>query len=174
MRLVVTGAGGMLGGALVRVMGSPEVDCRAYSSSALDVTDREAVEETLRQDRPDWVLHAAAFTRVDACESEPERAFAVNVEGTRHVAEAAAAEGARLLYVSTDYVFDGDKGSPYKEEDEPAPLSVYGASKLAGERVVQGTVPAGRWVIVRTAWLYGEGGRNFVDHIHAQAAAGRP
>ncbi|MCH7921484.1 MAG: dTDP-4-dehydrorhamnose reductase [Nitrospinae bacterium] len=173
MRLVVTGAGGMLGQALGRVMDSEDVDYRPYPLSALDVTDRCAVEEALGRERPDWVIHAAGFTRVDDCESDPERAFAVNVEGARHVADAASAVGARVLYVSTDYVFDGRKSSPYKEEDEPAPLNVYGESKLGGEMAVQGALPAGRWVIVRTAWLYGEGGRNFVDRIIDQAEAGR-
>ncbi len=173
MRLVVTGAGGMLGQALGRVMDSEDVDYRPYPLSALDVTDRRAVEEALGRERPDWVIHAAGFTRVDDCESDPERAFAVNVEGSRHVADAASAVGARVLYVSTDYVFDGRKSSPYNEDDEPAPLNVYGESKLGGEMAVQGALPAGRWVIVRTAWLYGEGGKNFVDRIIEQAEAGR-
>ncbi|MEE9305394.1 MAG: dTDP-4-dehydrorhamnose reductase, partial [bacterium] len=173
MRLVVTGAGGMLGRALSRVLASAEVECLPFPSSALDVTDRRAVEEALRSERPDWVVHAAAFTRVDDCETEQGRAMAVNAEGTLHVAEAASAVEARVLYVSTDYVFDGRKSTPYTEEDEPAPLNVYGQSKLGGERVLQKTLPDGRWVIVRSAWLYGEGGRNFVDRIIERSEAGQ-
>jgi dTDP-4-dehydrorhamnose reductase len=164
----------MLGRALSRVLSQAEGECRPYPSSALDVTDRRAVEEELRRERPDWVVHAAAFTRVDDCEGEQERAMAVNAEGTRHVAEAASAVEARVLYVSTDYVFDGLKGAPYTEEDEPAPLNVYGRSKLEGERALREALPDGRWVIVRSAWLYGEGGRNFVDRILEQAEDGRP
>ncbi|MDV2502348.1 MAG: dTDP-4-dehydrorhamnose reductase [bacterium] len=173
MRLVVTGAGGMLGRALSRVLASAEVECLPFPSSALDVTDRRAVEEALRSERPDWVVHAAAFTRVDDCETEQGRAMAVNAEGTLHVAEAASAVEARVLYVSTDYVFDGRKSTPYAEEDEPAPLNVYGQSKLEGERVLQKALPDGRWVIVRTAWMYGEGGRNFVDRIIERSEAGQ-
>ena len=174
MRIVVTGAEGMLGQALGRLMGSGEVEYRPYYLSTLDVTDRRGVEEALSRENPDWVIHAAAYTQVDDCESDPERAFTVNVEGARHVADAASAVGARVLYLSTDYVFDGGKGSPYNEDDEPAPLNVYGESKLGGERAVQDALPADRWVIVRTAWLYGEGGPNFVENILGQAEAGRP
>jgi dTDP-4-dehydrorhamnose reductase len=174
MRVLITGAGGMLGRALSRVLASPELECRPYPFSALDVTDRGAVSGALDSERPEWVIHAAAWTDVDACEAEPDRAMAVNTEGTRHVAEAASAVGARVLYISTDYVFNGRKGAPYMEEDEPAPLSIYGESKLGGELALQKALPDGRWAITRTAWLYGEGGRNFVDRIVERAEAGRP
>lgn len=174
MRVVVTGAGGMLGQAVTRVMEAAGLDYRPYHSDGLDVTDARAVRDAFGAERPDWVIHAAAFTHVDSCEDDPERAFAVNAEGTRHVAEAASAVGARLLYVSTDYVFDGRKGVPYKEDDPPAPVNAYGRSKLAGEEAVRRALPEDRWVIIRTAWLYGRGGRNFVDQILERAEAGEP
>lgn len=174
MRVLVTGAEGMLGHALGRVMSSEEVAYRPLGHAALDVTDRKAVEAAISSERPEVVIHAAAFTRVDDCESEGPQAFAVNDRGTRNVAEAASSSGARLIYVSTDYVFSGRKQAPYVEGDAPEPLNTYGHSKLAGERAVQEEMPAGRWVIVRTSWLYGEGGRNFVDLIAERALAGEP
>lgn len=174
MRIVVTGAGGMLGHALGRVMGSEGVDYRPLGRAACDVTDKKGVEAAFSSERPDLVIHAAAFTRVDDCESEEPQAFAVNDRGTRNVAEAASSSGARLIYVSTDYVFSGQKRAPYTEEDAPEPINTYGNSKLAGERAVREEMPADRWVIVRTAWLYGQGGRNFVDLMAERALAGQP
>jgi dTDP-4-dehydrorhamnose reductase len=119
---------------------------------------------------PDWVVHAAAATDVDGCERDPAMAMAVNGTGTRNVAEGCRRAGAGLVYVSTDFVFDGQKSCPYVETDAPAPLSAYGRSKLEGERAVQAIVQ--RWVIVRTAWLFGAHGRNFVKAILGKAAAG--
>jgi len=119
---------------------------------------------------PDWVVHAAAATDVDGCERDPAMAMAVNAEGTRRVAEGCRRAGAGMLYVSTDFVFDGLKTSPYMEADVPAPLSVYGRSKLAGEQAAREAAP--RWIIARTAWLYGAHGRNFVKTIVGKAAAG--
>lgn len=138
---------------------------------ACDVTDRQATGERIRAARPEVVIHAAAFTRVDSCERDPERAFAVNAEGARNVAEAANAVEARLVYISTDYVFDGRKREPYTEDDPVAPLNVYGRSKLEGERAAA-QVPGA--LIVRSSWLFGLDGRNFVEAILAQAAAGKP
>ncbi|HEX7513053.1 MAG TPA: dTDP-4-dehydrorhamnose reductase, partial [Candidatus Methylomirabilis sp.] len=117
-----------------------------------------------------WVVHAAAATDVDGCERDPAMALAVNGEGTRRVAEGCRLAGAGLVYISTDFVFDGQKGSPYLEADVPVPVSAYGRSKLAGERAVQETAP--RWSVVRTAWLYGVHGKNFVKTIMGKAAAG--
>jgi dTDP-4-dehydrorhamnose reductase len=123
----------------------------------LAVEDRGAVLAAVLGTRPDVVVHAAAWTAVDACEGDPQRALAVNALGTRHVAEAAAAVGAHLLYLSTDYVFDGTASRPYVEWDDPRPLSVYGRSKLGGER----ECPPGA-TVVRTSWVAGAAGANMV------------
>jgi dTDP-4-dehydrorhamnose reductase len=133
----------------------------------LDVTDAGAVEAAV--EGMDAVIHLAAMTHVDNCESDPERARAVNAEGTRHVVEAAAKRGAYLIYVSTDYVFDGTKSGEYHEDDKPRPINCYGSTKLEGERhalALTGTA------IVRTSWVVGEGG-NFVRTIVAAARAGK-
>jgi len=128
----------------------------------VDVTDSAAVGACVRDCRPEAVFHCAAWTDVDGAEAQEERAAAVNVEGSRIVAEAAARAGAALVLPSTDYVFDGAKGEPYTEDDPPAPLGAYGRTKLAGERAALAAHPTGARV-ARTAWLYGAGGRNFVD-----------
>jgi len=138
----------------------------------VDITDSTAVMRALGQHRPDSVIHAAAFTAVDECERQAELAFRVNAEGTRHVALACGQFRIPLLYISTDYVFDGEKAGPYLEGDAPNPLSVYGKSKLEGERSVAELV-AQHW-IVRTSWLFGPLGRNFVSAILDQARSGRP
>jgi dTDP-4-dehydrorhamnose reductase len=129
----------------------------ATDIGTMRLEDRDAVQHVVRAFRPDLVLHGGAFTAVDACESEVDLAYAVNAVGTRHVAEAAVAVNAHLLYVSTDYVFDGRSERPYREWDAPNPLSVYGASKLAGER----ECPPGS-TIVRTSWVCGAHGANMV------------
>lgn len=136
----------------------------------LDVVDRTAVRQTTDAFRPDIVLHAGAFTAVDACESDPDTAFAVNALGTRNIAEAAAAVGAHLVYISTDYVFDGTLDRPYLEWDRPNPASVYGSSKLGGELEVHAvTGPAA--TVVRTAWVSGAHGANMVKTVLRLAAA---
>jgi dTDP-4-dehydrorhamnose reductase len=168
MRIVITGADGQLGGELVRAL-AVQAEVIGTTLADLDVTDPGCVER-LASLRPDWVVHAAAATDVDGCEGEPERAMAVNAEGTRRVAEGCRRAGAGLVYVSTDYVFDGLKGSPYIEEDPPAPLNAYAWSKLEGERATQQVAP--RWVLIRSAWLYGTRGKNFVTTILEKAAAG--
>jgi dTDP-4-dehydrorhamnose reductase len=165
MRIVVTGAEGQLGRGLQRVLRGNDlllVDLPEY-----DVTE-PSVAETIAEFRPDLVVHAAAMTDVDGCERDPDSAFKVNEVGTGNVAEACRLCDAALLYVSTDYVFDGTKGEPYLESDEPNPICVYGSSKLAGELVVRDVLT--RYYIVRTAWLYGPGGRNFVTKILELAA----
>ena len=141
--VLVTGAGGQLGTALAEEL--PEADSRARA--ALDVTQPIALAS-----RPELVIHAAAWTNVDGAEADPAGAEAVNVTGTRHV----AALGAPVVYFSSDYVFDGSKRSPYRESDAPSPLSAYGRTKLAGEREIRDG-----WV-VRTSWLFGWAGTNFV------------
>jgi dTDP-4-dehydrorhamnose reductase len=135
-----------------------------------DVTRLDALIHPARTFRPDWILHLAAFTRVDDCESEPDRAFLVNAVGAKNAALAAAACGASILAISSDYVFDGAAHAPYREYTAAAPRSVYGASKWAGEQAVREVNP--RHFVVRTAWLYGKGGPNFIDTILRKAGAG--
>jgi dTDP-4-dehydrorhamnose reductase len=147
MRTVVVGAGGMLG---------QDVAADAsFTRSQLDVTDRAAVREAISSD--DVVINCAAWTDVDGAEEHEEEAMRVNRDGARNVAEAAG----RVVYVSTDYVFDGRKGEPYVESDPVSPLSAYGRTKLAGERATAVANP--RHFIVRSSWLFGAGGRNFVE-----------
>lgn len=170
MRVLVTGAKGQLGVELLDVLGRDH-DVVGLDLPELDITKAEATQ-AIADTRPAWVIHAAAWTDVDGCERDPERAFLVNGEGTRRVAEACRAAGAGLVYLSTDYVFDGRKGTPYVETDPVAPLSVYARSKVAGEEAVRTVAP--RWAIVRTAWLFGVSGKNFVKTIVEKAAAGGP
>jgi len=159
---LVFGAGGQLGRELLRH--APDgVRCIGFSHREFDICDRAAVREAMRRYRPRWVFNAAAFTAVDRAEEEVARAFAVNADGARIVAEEASAIGALLLHYSTDYVFDGRKGAPYSEEDRPNPLNVYGASKLAGEAAVA-QAHAKAW-IVRTSWVFAAHGHNFVRSI---------
>ncbi|NDI18782.1 MAG: NAD-dependent epimerase/dehydratase family protein [Actinobacteria bacterium] len=134
MRIVVTGAGGQLGSELIESATGRGHDVIATTRASLDVTNRDATISAIRELRPDVIMHAAAWTAVDACESYRDRAMRDNGAATRNVVEAARASGARVMYVSTDYVFDGTKPTPYVETDTPNPTSVYGESKLAGER----------------------------------------
>ncbi len=135
----------------------------------MNVADWTAVREVADAFRPDIVLHAGAYTAVDACESDPDAAFAVNAMGTRHVAEAALSVGAHLVYLSTDYVFDGVLDRPYVEWDQPNPRSVYGRSKLGGELEVH-AVAGGSATVVRTAWVNGAHGANMVKTVLRLAA----
>jgi dTDP-4-dehydrorhamnose reductase len=138
----------------------------------LDLVDRAAVCDAVNGFRPHLVLHGGAFTAVDACESDPDTAFAVNAMGTRHVAEAAAAIGSHIVYVSTDYVFDGDATDPYVEWDPPSPRSVYGRSKLGGEQEIR-SISGASGTVVRTAWVSGAHGANMVKTV-LRLAAGSP
>lgn len=156
MRVIITGAGGQLGRALQTTL--DEHDVLARSHDRLDVTDRAAVL-ALTDWNADVIVHAAAMTDVDGCEHEPERAYRINALGTQNVTMLAQRSDAVLCYVSTDYVYDGEKGAPYWEWDATNPLSVYGASKLAGEWYVRNLLT--RFYIARTAWVYGPGGSNF-------------
>ena len=168
MRIVITGADGQLGQELVRTLAGQGVVIGSTLSD-LDITTPDCAER-LAALAPDWVVHAAAATDVDGCEREPARAMAVNAEGTYRVADGCRRVGAGLVYLSTDYVFDGRKGSAYIEEDAPMPLSIYGRSKLEGEQAAR--TLGSRWLIIRTAWLYGPCGSNFVKAILKKAAAG--
>jgi len=165
MKIVVTGAGGQLGHDLLRAFDEPRYEVVACDHGRLDVANRDAVMQAITTTRPDAVVHAAAWTDVDGCETDPDRAFAVNALGTRHVAEATRLIGARVCFVSTDYVFDGTATTPYREWDATNPLSMYGRSKLGGEREL-GPDDA----IVRTSWVCGVHGKNFVRTMLRLAA----
>lgn len=159
MRWTVTGAGGMLGTDLVALLHARGEDVRALDRAGLDVTDADAVDAAVRGS--DVVVNAAAYTAVDAAEDDEARAFAVNAVGAQHVARSAARYGARLVHVSTDYVFDGGatRAGGYAEDAALAPRSAYGRSKAAGERAVRSVHPDA--LVVRTAWLYGAHGACF-------------
>lgn len=168
MRIIITGAEGQLGAELVGALAA-HGEVIGTTLADLDVTDPGCADRVAAL-RPDWVVHAAAATDVDGCEREPECAMAVNADGARRVAEGCRRAGAGLVYMSTDYVFDGNKGAPYTESDPPGPLNAYGRSKLEGERATRSLTSP--WVIVRTAWLYGTHGKNFVKTILRKVAAG--
>ena len=160
-RVLVTGAGGQIGREVVDAC--TRDDLIAADHATLDVADRDAVLQAITSVAPDVVVHAGAWTAVDACEGDPDRAFRVNALGTRHVAEGARRVCAWVCYLSTDYVFDGTKRDPYVEWDAPNPVSVYGRSKLGGEWEVE-AAGAGA-TIVRTSWVCGLHGSNMVKTI---------
>jgi dTDP-4-dehydrorhamnose reductase len=160
-RWLVTGAGGMLGHDMVATLASRGEPVTGLDRAGLDVTDAAAVTDAIADRRPDVVVNCAAWTTVDDAEASEEQALAVNADGAANLAAACAGLGARLVQVSTDYVFAGDAGRPYAENDAPAPRTAYGRTKLAGERAVLDRLP-GSALIVRTAWLYGAHGPSFV------------
>jgi dTDP-4-dehydrorhamnose reductase len=167
--LLVIGAKGMLGRDLVDVLHSsfPEDAVVGWDIEEIDIQKEEESVFKIEKLRPNIVIHVAAYTDVDRCERDEEKAFAVNAEGTKYVALAASRCRAKLIYLSTDYVFDGNKREPYVESDFPHPLNVYGRSKWQGEQYVQELVKNG--LIIRTQWLYGRYGKNFVASILQQA-----
>jgi len=163
MRLLVTGAAGQVGSELVAWCARAGDAVVEFGHPRHDITDRDAVLQAVTSTRPEAIVHAAAWTAVDACELDPDTAFAVNALGTRNVGEAAARVGAHVVALSTDYVFDGTKAEPYDEWDEPNPTSVYGRSKLAGERELR--TSAASATIVRTSWVSGRFGTNMVKTL---------
>jgi dTDP-4-dehydrorhamnose reductase len=171
MRLLVAGAGGMLGRDVVVAAFARGHDCVGVSHRQLDVTDERAVDAAVAHAAPEVIVNCAAWTDVDGAESNEPAALAVNGAGAGNLARAAAAAGAQLVQVSTDYVFDGTAQRPYVESDPTGPLSAYGRTKLAGEAAV--LAASGEHAVVRTAWLFGGGGKNFVASMLARAAAGR-
>jgi dTDP-4-dehydrorhamnose reductase len=168
MRIAVVGASGMLGQMLCRRIAAGGHDLCAPSLEDLDVTSLETTRSIIRQAGADWVLNAAAYTNVDRAESEPLEAYRVNALGARNIAVAAHEAGSRLLHYSTDYVFNGTSTKPYREWDATDPKSVYGLSKRAGEEFVRWHCPG--HVIVRTSWLFGPDGVNFVTKILERSA----
>lgn len=163
MRVLVTGAAGQLGRDTVLACETAGDTVVGVDRAQLDVTDRDAVLGAITSWQPDVVIHCAAWTAVDLCESDPDRAFTVNAMSVRHLAEACHRAGAHLVTVSTDYVFDGTLDRPYHEWDTPHPASVYGASKLAGEREALALGPQA--AVVRTSWVCGEHGANMVKTV---------
>ncbi len=160
MKVLIAGGTGQVGIELQRLCPA-NVKLTAPGSSELDITDREQTGKAVDRLRPDVIINAAAYTAVDRAESEPERAFALNSEGAANLASAAAATEARLIHISTDFVFDGKKSRPYVPSDPPAPLNVYGKSKLQGEIEVA-RILGQRSVIIRTSWVYSAHRHNFV------------
>ncbi|MFA5339670.1 MAG: dTDP-4-dehydrorhamnose reductase [Candidatus Omnitrophota bacterium] len=182
MKTLITGATGMLGCDLCRefsaagdvaglTRGKREAkQCRASQLLAADITDRDGAARVIRKFKPGLVINAAALADVDFCELNPEEAFKINAEGAKNVADAAEEAGALLIQISTDYVFDGDKGSAYTEEDKPNPLSVYGDSKLAADDYIRSNI--GKYAIIRSSWMFGSCGNNFVDFVVESAKRG--
>ncbi len=160
MRILITGAQGQLGHALQQALSGEDLILKDLPEFDLTQSDSESQILTAR---PAVIVHAGAYTNVDGAEREPDRAHAVNAQGTAVVARAAATLNARLMYLSTDYVFDGNQSTPYREEDVPRPMNVYGQSKRAGEIAALTGCP--NTLVVRTAWLYGQAGNNFVKTI---------
>ena len=168
-RILLTGAGGMLGSELAPVLAGAGHEVFARPKSDLDITNESEVSRAFRDIQPHVVVNCAAFTRVDDCESDP-RALEVNARGVELLAARCLRLKAHLVQVSTDFVFDGSKRTPYSEEDPPNPISAYGAGKLKGEEAAL-RVPSG--LVVRSSWLFGVGGWNFIEAILKQAEAGR-
>jgi dTDP-4-dehydrorhamnose reductase len=177
MRILVTGAAGRLGSRLAELLRASDhtvigVDIVGDQITPLDITDFPATRALVGDFKPDIVLHPAAWTDVDGCAREPEKAIRINGFGTQHVALAAAAVGAAVLYVSSNEVFDGKLDRPYREYDVTNPINPYGYSKWVGEQALQHINP--RHYIVRTAWLFAHGGRNFIQAVLNARAAGKP
>lgn len=184
MNILVTGINGMLGSALYSILYSSKdyktagLDLNKKSPLGLplkyfiecDITDCTALSRAIKEVRPDIIIHAAAYTDVDGCELNPDKAEIINGLGTQCVSKAAHDVKASLIYISTDFVFDGKKSSSYTEDDMPHPLNAYGRSKLAGESFVQDIMKSRDFFITRTSWLFGIGGKNFVDTILRKAA----
>ncbi len=170
MRVLISGAGGMVGRAV-------EEYCRAsgdlvfpYDHQSLDISDSDRVHETLRRDQPEFIINCAAWTDVDGCELNRDRAFAANAEGPENLAHASREISAGLVTISTDYVFDGKKDGFYTQRDQPGPESIYGLSKLEGERRAQ--LAYARTIVVRTGFVFGPNGTNFLSTIIERAGRG--
>lgn len=160
MKVLVTGVKGQLGYDVCKVLEGRGVEHRGVDIDDFDVTDAAATRAYITAYRPDAVIHCSAWTAVDKAEDEPDKVRAVNGDGPRNIAEACRAVGAKLLYISTDYVFPGTGERAYEPDDPTGPLGVYGATKLAGEQAVRETLD--RWFIVRISWVFGKNGNNFV------------
>lgn len=160
MKVLVTGATGQLGWDVMKELKRRGIDCRGTGSKDLDITDREAVMQYIRTYCPDAVIHCAAYTAVDKAEDEPELCRQVNVDGTAYIAEACKLVDAKMVYISTDYVFGDDGDRPHKVDDPSHPFNVYGQTKWEGEEAVRHILQ--KYFIVRISWVFGEHGNNFV------------
>jgi dTDP-4-dehydrorhamnose reductase len=163
LKVLVVGAGGMVGRAVAAQCGARGDDVLTATHASLDITDSSAVESITERFRPEAVINCAAWTDVDGCESNAQKAFAVNAEGPGNLALACRHSGSLLITISTDYVFDGAKDGFYTQRDDPNPLSVYGKSKFEGERGAQAA--SARTIVVRTGWIFGPGGTNFLSRV---------
>jgi len=172
MSLLLTGAAGMLAAAMRRTVPAG-IRLEVLTRRELDVGDAAAVAAVIARLKPEWVINCAAYTAVDQAETEPELAYRVNAAGPLHLATAVRHAGGRLLHFSSDYAFDGARDTPYREDDAPRPLNVYGRSKLAGEHAVRDLLP-GRHLIVRSQWLFGPEGENFIATILRLALQHKP
>ena len=169
MKVLITGAGGQLGREMAKICHEQGMDVFAADSKMLDITDFSAVKQVFAEFSPGWVINCAAYNAVDQAETEWKRAYLVNGYGPKHLALAAAEQGAVLVHYSSDYVFDGKNTSPYTVADIPRPLSRYGTSKLLGEQMVRYHCP--RHYVIRTAWVFGKGKENFVEKVRAWGRA---
>lgn len=160
MKVLVTGATGQLGWDVMKELEKRGIDCRGIGSKDLDITDRKAVMQYIGTYRPDAVIHCAAYTAVDKAEDEPEICRKVNADGTSYIAEACKMVDAKMIYISTDYVFGDDGDKPHEVNDSPHPLNVYGQTKWEGEEAVRRILQ--KYFIVRISWVFGEHGNNFV------------
>jgi len=163
MKILVTGSTGQLGCEVVRMFNMDGMEVTGIGRKTLDFCQPEQVMEWVSRFKADWVINCAAYTRVDMAEQEPDKAFLINRDATRAVAEGVRSYQGRLLHISSDFIFDGQQSHPYSEEDAPNPLGVYGQSKLEGEEAVLEVMPEA--LILRTAWVYGAQGNNFVKTI---------
>jgi dTDP-4-dehydrorhamnose reductase len=168
MKILVLGHKGMLGSDLMLRLGAAH-DVTGIDIGDFDITAGDDCARVIAECSPEVVINAAAYTNVDGCEANRERCFAVNAGGVKNVALACRGKGIRIVHFSTDYIFDGRKETPYVESDPPAPLNVYGASKLEGERFLEAF--SDHWLLIRTAWLYGQNGKNFVKTILEKSSA---
>jgi len=174
-KVLITGSGGMLGIDLVAQIGGMydvyrtdyEVNKDSHREERrflkCDITDKTSTVHMIKEVKPDIIIHTAAWTDVDGCELEPEKTMKINAEGTHNIALGAKETNSALLYISSDFVFDGENTSPYKEDDIPNPINTYGLSKFRGETFIRKELD--RYFIIRTSWLFGRYGRNFVDII---------
>lgn len=169
--ILVTGSGGLLGKALVKHL-RPRYKLIPLGHKSCDIQDTTKLKACLRQFSPWMVIHCAALTDVDKCELSPKMAKDVNVKGAYNIARAARAQGAILIFISTDYVFSGKKRRPYREDDLPRPLSVYAQTKLRGEQITRRLVK--KHIIIRTSWLFGKGKTNFIDTVLKRSQGTRP
>lgn len=172
MNVLVTGATGQLGYDIMKELKRRKIPATGLGSRDCDITDRASVMNTVKQLRPDAVIHCAGYTAVDRAEEEPDKCHLINVMGTRYLAEACKEYNCRLLYVSTDYVFDGQGDTPWKPEDKRAPQGQYGKTKYLGELEVENQLD--HYFIVRISWVYGSNGSNFVKAVLKKGKDGQP